>query len=115
MLQMVSLWHQSGQASGTACPQIRAITKSVFLGLSEEERGGLLEDFLIVKDPNVGPEFYPQYVKVISTSHSRSLTSAFTDQFHNTLRTQNPLPPQPGTNSVPLLTIVMDNMPDAAV
>ena len=60
---MVTLWHQSEQASSASCRQIQAITKSAFLGLSEEERGHLLEDFLIVKDTNVRPEFYPQYVK----------------------------------------------------
>ena len=46
----------------------QAITKSAFLVLSEEERGGLLDDFLIVKDTNVLPECLLQSVKILSAS-----------------------------------------------
>ena len=65
---MVQLWKESEQASGNTHHQIWAITKSAFLVLSEEERGGLLDDFLIVKDTNVPPECLPQSVKILSAS-----------------------------------------------
>lgn len=57
---MVSLWRRSEAASGNARLNPRAITKSAFLALSEEDRGRLLEEFLIVKDTDVLPEFIPQ-------------------------------------------------------
>ena len=41
---------------------MRGITKSAFLALSEEERGRLLGDFLVIKDTDVSSEFLPESV-----------------------------------------------------
>jgi hypothetical protein len=58
---MVKMWRESEQA-GIARPMMRGITKSAFLALSEEERGRLLGDFLVIKDTDVSSEFLPESV-----------------------------------------------------
>jgi hypothetical protein len=62
IFKMLKLWRESEQASGIARPQMRVITKSAFLELSEEERGCLLEDFIVIKDTNASPDFLPEFV-----------------------------------------------------
>jgi hypothetical protein len=59
---MLKLWCESEQALGIACPQMQVITKSAFLELSGEERGRLLEDFIVIKDTNASPDFLPEFV-----------------------------------------------------
>jgi hypothetical protein len=59
---MVKLWHESERVSGATRPPIRAITKPTFLALTEEERGRLLEDFIVVKDTGTPSEFFPSFV-----------------------------------------------------
>jgi hypothetical protein len=60
---MVKLWQESkATVSAATRPLMRGITKSLFLSLSEEERGQLLQDFLIIKDMDVPPEFIPRLV-----------------------------------------------------
>jgi hypothetical protein len=80
---MMRLWHESEAASGNARHQVRTITKSAFLALSEQERGRLLEDFLLVKDTNVPREFFPPFVKLHSSLCSKSQTFAFPDQLQS--------------------------------
>ena len=97
---MVKLWRESEQASGITRPHIPAVTKSAFLGLSEEERGRLLGDFLIVKDTDVRPEFCPRYEKSLHFICSISLTTLFTDQLPPVPRAQSPPPHWVGMQSV---------------
>jgi hypothetical protein len=59
-LQLVELWRQSEEASGMSRPNVKVISKSDFLALSEEDCGELLDDFIIVKDTNVSSEFLPR-------------------------------------------------------
>jgi len=58
---MIKMWRESEQA-GVGRPLMRGITLSAFLELSEEERGRLLGDFLVIKDTNVSSEFLPESV-----------------------------------------------------
>lgn len=61
--RMVELWEESNTAVSDATrPLMRGVTKPVFMGLSEEERGSLLEDFLIIKDLETPVEFIPKLV-----------------------------------------------------
>jgi hypothetical protein len=55
---MLELWRQSEKDPHR--PSVGRITKSAFLALSEEQRGALLGDFLIIKDASISPEFLPQ-------------------------------------------------------
>jgi hypothetical protein len=61
---MVELWHQS-EESDMGHPNVRVISKSDFLALSEEDRGELLDDFIIVKDTNVPSEFFPRSAPIL--------------------------------------------------
>ena len=83
------VWHILDPVMGwvvTACHQIWAITKSAFLALSEEEWGGLLDDFLIVKDTNVLPECLPQSVTILSASWLMLLISTLQTSCGSCLR-----------------------------
>ena len=55
---MLELWRQNEK--DVCRPSVGRIMKSAFLALSEEQRSTLLEDFLIIKDTNISPEFLPQ-------------------------------------------------------
>ena len=57
---MVKLWHESEQQSGLRRLPVQAVTQDAFFALSEEERGDLLQDFLIIKNTKVSPDFLPQ-------------------------------------------------------
>lgn len=60
---MVELLHQS-EASDMSRPNVKVISKSDFLALSEEDRGELLDDFIIIKDTNVSSEFFPRLASI---------------------------------------------------
>ena len=63
---MVELWHQSEEAPDMGRPNVRVITKSDFLALSEEDCGELLDDFIIIKDTNVSSKFFPQLALIFA-------------------------------------------------
>lgn len=71
---MVRLWSES-EASDMSRPNVRVITKSDFLGLSEEDRGGLLGDFLIIKDTSVSSEFFPRSAIIVQRSVARLIVA----------------------------------------
>lgn len=62
---MVELSCQSEDASDMSHLNVRVISKSDFLALSEEDRGELLADFIIVKDTNVSSEFFPRLASIL--------------------------------------------------
>jgi len=45
-------------------PNVRVISKSNFLALSEEDRGELLDNFIVIKDLNVPSEFFPRSASI---------------------------------------------------
>jgi len=63
---MMELWKQSQRASGKYRTFVRVMTKSAFMALAEDERGRLLDDFIIVKDTDVLPHFLPRSVDIFS-------------------------------------------------
>lgn len=70
---MKSLWDESKEASPMTRAPIRAMTRDRFFALLEEERGKLLQNFLIIKDTSVSEDFLPQFSVPIcalsSTAH----------------------------------------------
>jgi len=61
---MLELWRQSEQESGKTRPNVRVVSKADFLALSEQERGELLGDFIIIKDTNALSEFFPRLASI---------------------------------------------------
>jgi hypothetical protein len=60
---MLALWESSKAAvSDVGRPLMRSVSKALFTSLSEEERGLLLGDFLIIKDTDVPTQFIPELV-----------------------------------------------------
>jgi hypothetical protein len=77
---MVKLWRKSEQESGLHRHPVQAITRDNFFALSEEERGDLLQDFLIIKNTKASPDFLPQLVALIpalSSATQQTLLQAY--------------------------------------